>query len=281
MAINYFQQSPSLAQRATVIAEILVYPIKSLGGVSLNTTQAPPRGLALDRRWMVVNAQGARQSQREHPQMALAQIALEDAALQVTAPGMQPLSVPLKSQYSNRKSVTVGRTTLSAPLVSDVCDAWFTNLLDEPAHLVHMDDATYRVVNPQFALNNDTVSFADGYPYMLVSEASLADLNARLPEILPMNRFRPNFVIRGVDAFAEDSWKELQIGAARFSIVKPCDRCVLTTIDQTLGERRGPEPLKTLSQYRRVEQDVLFGQYMLLTSAAATVSVGDTVKFDG
>ncbi len=259
------------------LSEIVVYPIKSLAGVSISTTEVQPRGLAHDRRWMVVNAAGARQSQREHPIMACATVHLESGALRVAAPGLQLLRLPFPGADDGHMTVMIGRTTFSAPKVSRECDAWFSQLLGEPAHLVHMDEATRRPVNPAYALNHDEVSYADGYPFMLVGEESLADLNARMIEALPMNRFRPNLIIRGAGPFAEDGWKRIRIGRAEFAIVKPCDRCVLTTIDQEQGVRRGPEPLRTLARYRQVDQDVYFGQYMLLTGVVCDISVGDGV----
>jgi uncharacterized protein YcbX len=135
-------------------------------------------------------------------------------------------------------------------------------------------------VNPFYAVRKfrDTVSFADGYPFLLIGEASLADLNSRLSEPVPMNRFRPNFVVSGSEPFEEDTWKRIRIGSNEFHIVKPCARCVLTTVDQTTGQKTGKEPLKTLSEYRNRNGNVLFGQNLIAETAGGTVQVGDEIE---
>jgi hypothetical protein len=169
----------------------------------------------------------------------------------------------------------------------DVCDAvplgeevnrWFSDFLELSCQLVYMDESTFRPVNPSYATNNEQVSFADGFPFLLISEASLQDLNQRLDEPVPMNRFRPNLVVSGCEAFAEDDWREIHIGSISFRVVKPCSRCSITTVEQTTGIR-GKEPLLTLAQYRRRSGEIFFGQN-LISGELGTLQIGDVVKIE-
>ena len=141
-----------------------------------------------------------------------------------------------------------------------------------------MPEETRRLVNPLYAVGDSIVSFADGYPFHLLGESSLADLNERLASSVPMNRFRPNFVVHGSRAFDEDNWKKIRIGATSFHVVKPCGRCVITTIDQVKGEHTGQEPLRTLAQYRSEDHNILFGQYLIAEKEDDILRVGDRVQ---
>jgi uncharacterized protein YcbX len=150
-----------------------------------------------------------------------------------------------------------------------------SRVIDKKVRLVFMSESTARKADPRYALQGENVSFADGFPYLLISRASLEDLNQRLPLAIEMNRFRPNFVVSGAAPFEEDSWKSIQIGDLRFTAVKPCSRCILTTIDPETGEK-GAEPLKTLSSYRRINNKVLFGQN-LVAAQTGTLREGDKI----
>jgi uncharacterized protein YcbX len=146
-----------------------------------------------------------------------------------------------------------------------------------------MPEETRRKVNYFYAVHkDDTVSFADGYPFLLIGESSLGDLNARLENPVKMNRFRPNFVVSGAEAFAEDDWKQIKIGTTEFHVVKPCGRCVMTTIDQASGEKQGVEPLKTLASYRTpkrsINKKILFGQNLIAENVGEVVKIGDKVE---
>jgi len=142
-----------------------------------------------------------------------------------------------------------------------------------------MPDETRRQDNPLYAVGDSIVSFADGYPFLLIGESSLADLNERLACPIPMNRFRPNFVVSGSRAYDEDAWKRIRIGATLFHVVKPCGRCVITTIDQEAGVRTGQqEPLRTLARYRLADQKVFFGQYLIADKEDEILRVGDRVQ---
>jgi len=157
-------------------------------------------------------------------------------------------------------------------------DDWFSDLLGSPAKLVYMPDETRRAVNPDYAVGDDVVSFADAYPFLLATEASLQDLNGRLAQPLPMNRFRPNFIVSGATPFAEDAWKIVSIGGSKFHVVKPCSRCVTTTVDQEHGVRAGDEPLRTLATFRRQGNQVYFGQNLIADSPSGKVQLGDAVE---
>jgi uncharacterized protein YcbX len=157
--------------------------------------------------------------------------------------------------------------------VSEEADSWLSNTLDQNLRLVMMPESSFRKADPRYAKNEENVSFADGFPYLVISQASLDDLNSRLAEPISMIRFRPNFVVTGTDAFAEDQWKNVTIGNLNFEVVKPCARCVLTTINPETAEK-GAEPLRTLASYRRVNNKVLFGQNMVVKDIG-TIKEGD------
>jgi uncharacterized protein YcbX len=160
--------------------------------------------------------------------------------------------------------------------VSEDAAEWFSEFLGISCKLVAMTERSIRPVAKEYAVNNDVVSFADGYPFLLISEATLDDLNSRLATPVPMKRFRPNLVVKGCEPFAEDTWKEIQIGDAKFYVVKPCARCTIPTVDIETGEK-GVEPLRTLATYRNFENKVLFGQN-LLPASNGTLSVGDAIQ---
>jgi hypothetical protein len=227
---------------------------------------------------MIVDQDGMFLTQRAFTKMALMDVALAESGLLISdrfQEGSQVI-VPFEPVSRNVLRVTVWDDTVDAMTVSDEVDAWLTEQLDKKVHLVIMPQSTQRKADPRFALNGESVSFADGFPFLLISEASLGDLNDRLAYPIEMKRFRPNFVVSGAEAFGEDTWKSIQIGDIQFDLVKPCARCILTTIDPETGEK-GAEPLKTLASYRRVNNKVLFGQNLVAVKEG-TVSEGDNIK---
>ena len=258
------------------LAQIIVYPVKSLGGIVLRRANVGARGLEYDRRWMLTDENGRFLTQRELPSMARISPVLSDDCLTLHMLGSRPLKVPLCSEGA-AAPVQIWRSHCEAVPVGADADAWFGMVLGVPCRLMYMPDATRRSVNPEYSAGEGIVSFADGYPVMLLGESSLVDLNSRLAQTVPMNRFRPNLVVSGSPAFAEDRWSAIKIGEAHFHGVKLCDRCVLTTINQDVGERTGPEPLQTLAAYRRQGQKVMFGRY-IIPEAPSVVSVGDSVE---
>ena len=264
------------------LSGIFIYPIKSMGGIALTESAVERRGFRYDRRWMLVDATGNVLTQRTHPRMALIAVSITTDGLRCTAPASDPLTIPFVPSSDRSIMVTVWQSTCAAQLVSAAADAWFSAYLGSACQLVYMPATTARAVNPDYAKDGDIVSFADGFPFLLIGTASLVDLNQRLAQPLPMNRFRPNLVITGATAFAEDRWQTIRIGTLVFHIVKPCGRCVITTTDQATGAVSGPEPLRTLATYRTVNHNVLFGQNVL-GPAGGTLHVGDvvTVATDG
>lgn len=236
-----------------------VYPVKSAGGISTAAWEVDDFGLRHDRRWMVVDEGGKFISQRTHPRLALVRPRLDAGGLVLAAPGLPALELPLHPRGSVTTSVVVWGDACAAVWAGERAAGWFSDLLGCSCSLVYMPDESVRPANPRFAPNGTRVSFADAFPFLLISEESLADLNTRLSAPLPMNRFRPNLVIAGGAPYAEDSLDGFSLGALGFKVVKPCARCVLTTTDQATAER-GVEPLRTLATYRKRDGQVHFGQ---------------------
>jgi uncharacterized protein YcbX len=258
-----------------LLAGLNVYPIKSARGIALDHSELDEFGLRYDRRWMVVDEAGEFLSQRSHPRMALVAPSIRGELLRIEAPGMTALETPLHPAATVATSVTVWDDTCPATWLGERPAGWFSEFLGTGCSLVHMADQVVRPADPAFAPPGSRVSFADGFPFLLISEESLADLNGRLAEPLPMNRFRPNLVVAGGRPYAEDGWGRIEIGGIGLRVVKPCGRCVVTTTDQSTGER-GREPLRTLATYRKVGSEVMFGQNVLHENTGR-LRVGDPV----
>ena len=260
------------------LSEIHIYPIKSLGGISLREARLTDRGLEHDRRWMLVDVQGRFLSQRRHPLMARLQVTWEENGLLVRdcSGSRAPLPIPFQAQTEARIPVVIWNDTCEGQVVSDTADAWFSEALGQDIRLIYMPDESRRAVDPKRAQNGEIVSFADGYPSLIIGQASLDLLNEKLAQALPMNRFRPNFVFTGGAPHAEDHWASFRIGEVLFHGVKPCVRCEMTTIEPETAEL-GKEPLRTLATYRRTEKGVIFGQN-LLHEGSGRVKVGDWIE---
>ena len=257
------------------LASLHVYPIKSCGGLSPADWDVDDFGLRYDRRWMVVTPEGDFITQREQPRLALVRPELSDGSLVLRAPGMTELALPLVSAARERIKVQVwGDITEGVP-VSPEAAQWLGRFLGEPVQLVWMPQDVIRQTDPAYALGH-RVSFADGFGFLLIGEASLTELNRRLEKPLPMNRFRPNLVVSGSEPFAEDDWRELRLGALELTVVKPCARCATTTTDQDTAER-GVEPLRTLATFRRRNGQVMFGQN-LVHRGTGRLAVGASVQ---
>lgn len=259
-----------------VVTGLYVYPVKSCGGIALQRAQVEARGFTHDRRWLIVDLDGMFVTQREVPRMALIRPTLEPDALVLSAPEMGTQRIEY-DRPGARTGVTIWRNQgVGAVDQGDDIASWLSESLKTRVRLVRFADDAVRQVDQRYAPRpTDQVGFADGYPFMLLSEESLADLNHRLDEPLPMNRFRPNIVVRGGAAYAEDNWRCLQIGDVVFEGVKTCARCAITTTDQETAWR-SKEPLRTLATYRDSERGVLFGQN-LTHQNDGVVRVGDTV----
>lgn len=265
------------------LSEINIYPIKSLGGISLNESVVEEKGLQYDRRWMLVDENGDFFTQREFSKMATMKVSLENDGLKVTSDN-QSVEIPFEANSNDRINVTVWGSRCEAVSYDNSVNSYFSDVLQTNCKLVIMPEDSRRLVNQDYAIRKleDVVSFADGYPVLLIGEGSLNDLNNRLFDPIPMNRFRPNLVVKNSEAFAEDAWKKIKVGDAIFHLVKPCARCVMTTIDQATGISDGKEPLKTLSTYRLVKKDgeskINFGQNLIAENFGVSVKLGDKIE---
>ena len=250
------------------IAALFVYPVKSCRGIALPQARLTPRGLQYDREWMVVSPAGRFLTQREAPRLALVGTTLRDDHLELSAPDLPNLAVPL--QRAAREApfeVNVWRDHVLATDEGRAAASWFSKHLGREVRLVRFDDARSRPTDPAWSQGlAGTSAFADGYPVLVLSRASLDDLNARLPAPLPVDRFRPNLYLDGCAPYAEDAIRGLASGQVRLRIVKPCARCSITTTDQSTAERQGDEPLRTLKTYRWDDalHGVTFGQNALV-----------------
>lgn len=263
---------------------IHVHPLKAARGIAPDEAVVEPWGLAGDRRWVLVNETGKVITQRPHPRMALAAAEpMPGGGLVLSAPGREPLAVPMPAPVGTT-TVEIWRDKVEGVLADSAAHAWFTDYLGFDVRLVHLDDpATRRPIDPEYAHPGETVSFADGYPLLVTTMASLDALNALISQgdhpdegPLPMNRFRPNVVVSGTDAWAEDDWRRIAIGEVTFRVAKACGRCVVTTTDQGTAER-GREPLPTLGRHRRFGDKLVFGQN-LVPESVGTVRIGDPVR---
>jgi hypothetical protein len=245
------------------VTELHVYPIKSCAGISLTEATLDARGIRYDRNWMLVNSDGKQLTQRDDARLALIRTRLTDLTLTLRAPQMPEISIPFAQTGASRE-VTVWRSVCRATDQGNAIAEWISEYLGTPTRLVRIADNFARKLNPEFSRRpTDQTAFADGYPHLLISQASLAHLNSRLSNPLPMNRFRPNIVVEGCEAHEEDRWDDIKIGELGFDVVKPCGRCIVTTTDQETAVR-GEEPLKTLATYRKSERfGIQFGQNLI------------------
>ena len=258
------------------LSSLYVYPIKSAGGIALEASEVDGRGLRHDRRWMLVDEAGGFMSQRRYPRMALIGVRIEPDRLVVDAPEMPSLDVPLRPPDRKLRLARVWGDLVEVSTVGDDANHWFGEFLGVGCKLVYLPDESIRPVDPAYGRAADRVGLADGFPFLLASEASLADLNARLESPVPMNRFRPNLVVEGCEPFAEDGWRLVRIGAITFRVVKPCARCAITTVDQSTAST-AKEPLRTLAGFRRAGNNVLFGQN-LIHDHKGTLRLGDPIE---
>ena len=272
-------------QTAPHISALFIYPVKSCAGIALSQVTVGHTGPELDRRWMIVaedDGELLMVTQREMPKLALVQPSLIGGELVLRAPGLSALRILIEDDRPANRSVLLRADPLEVVDEGLEAAAWFGDLLEAEVRLVRLPDGASRRVSPKYSPEPAWTSLTDGYPALLVSEASLADLNQRLQErgqpAVEMRRFRPNIVVSGVPAYAEDDWQRIQLGDIPFDVVKPCARCVMTTVDPARGEILDPlEPLATLATYRRVEGKVMFAQNVI-HRATGVLRVGDAVE---
>jgi MOSC domain-containing protein len=258
-----------------VVSGLSIYPVKSCREVKINATRVESFGLKNDRRWMVVDEQGVMLTQRKMPKMCLIQPEIIEAGLILNHSKKDSLKVEVPT--TNQKiNVTVWEDECQAYDAGDEAAYWLTQVLSIKCRLVYFPENEFRQVDLNYANEGDKTAFSDGFPILLISQASLNDLNSRLEKPVAMNRFRPNIVVEGCDAFAEDSWKEIQIGDTIYRIVKPCSRCAIPSINIETGEKED-EPLKTLVTYRKRNSKIFFGQNVI-ANTEGEIEVGMPVK---
>lgn len=257
------------------LSEIWIYPVKSLGGIRLQSSAVKEKGLPYDRRWMLVDENGTFMTQRVHPKMALFALAINDHHLTIRHQN-DSIDLPLNPSITTpQQPVIIWNDTVAAHEVSQEHSQWFSDRLALKCRLVYFPEENPRAVDPAYKVNDEHVSLADAYPFLIIGQQSLDDLNTRLTDPVPMNRFRPNFVFTGGESYEEDTWRNFSIGANRFVGVKLCARCVLTTVNQVTAEK-GKEPLRTLSGYRTRNNKVLFGQNLVALDHGV-IKVGDSI----
>lgn len=263
------------------ISEIHVYPVKSLGGISLQSAQLTLAGFQFDRQWMVVQPDGTFMTQRQFPQMALIETAIVDDMLVLSTFGMGTHIVNSVNDNAKRIDTEVWGDQISAMEYDPITNDWLSQAIDFPCKLVSFPTDQTRQCDQEFANSGEHTKFADGFPLLLLSQESLDDLNQRLHAPVGMDRFRPNIVVKGCDAFAEDHWHTIRINndssPVDLRVAKPCARCSVPTVNQQTGVLAGPEPIHTLSSYRRRDGAVYFGMN-LIPSGEGGVSVGDGVS---
>jgi len=254
------------------------YPIKGMRGCALTSAEVTAAGFINDRRWMLVDSTGRFISQREEPRLALISVAAEGLDLVARAPAMPVLRIA-PPQGIESLHVTIWQDQLPAYPAPAEAHAWFSDFLSMSCRLVYQGDSI-RGVDPRWSQPGDLTSFADAYPVLICTSASLDDLARRIGTALPMDRFRPNIVVAGNDAWAEDEWVRLRIGPVEMDLTKPCARCSVTTVDQLHGLRTGKEPLRTLAGFRFLQvpsiSGVIFGQNAI-PRALGRISVGQEV----
>ena len=260
------------------LSELYIYPVKSLGGISLQQAELVETGLKYDRKWMLIDEKGVFVTQRKHFELAMLQVGIDAERITVThkKDPAQSISFSVEENTGLSIPVSIWDDESTGLEVSKLVNEWFSDFMQMSVRLVKMPADARRLVDPRYAENNEIVGFSDGYPCLLISQASLDGLNKKLEVPVRIDRFRPNFVFTGGEPHIEDSFGSFYIGEMLFSAVKPCARCVLTTIDQQTGEK-GQEPLKTLAGYRTINKKVLFGQN-LIHQGSGMIRVGDEIR---
>lgn len=262
---------------AATLASIHIYPLKSCAPLAIDEARVQRRGIAHDRRWTIVDAENTFITARNYPRLTLIRATADDDGLHLTAPGMPHMSARIPRADAGRLAVTIWDDSVAPQAADANANAWITEFLGMPAALAYMDDACVRAIDPDWSSPSDEVSFADGFPLLLISQAAVDHLNTRLQSPISALRFRPNLLIANTEPHAEDGWKRIRVGDVEFDVVKPCIRCVFTTVDFSTGtfDPLG-EPLRTLVNYRRTPKGVAFGQN-LIPRSEGNLRIGDPV----
>ncbi len=257
------------------LSQIHIFPVKSIGGIRLSKAWVETQGLSFDRRFMVAGEDGAMVTARKYPNMVKINAVIQPDGLILNYPDMSSLRLRYSEFERKESPVQVWDDKFKAFSTTDVANAWFSEILDVPVQLLFCGEQSQRL-KEEIQTN---VSFADGYPLLVISEASLQELNMRSGENIEMEQFRTNLVVSDTDAFAEDGWKRVKIGEVEFEAVKPCERCILTTVNSRTGEfGQSKEPLKTLSTFRANEQGGVFFGQNLIAKNEGVICAGDKVE---
>lgn len=262
---------------AIKVSQIHIYPVKSCKGIALSSAWLDERGLRFDREWMIVDHQNRFMTQRNTPKMALVETALSDTGLRLTLPDSSFVDISLTLPPTDQRIVEVWGDQCQAIDQGEAVAQFLSQFLAKPCRLVRMAAHWIRTVDQKYAPPGSQTGFSDGYPLLGISEASLADFNTKLPQPVPMNRFRPNLVFTGSDAYEEDRWHTVRVGEIVFRGVKRCTRCRTTTVEQSTGEFTGNLVLDTLAQFRKIDRGLIFGQN-LVHVGTGQVHLGDSVQ---
>lgn len=257
------------------VSQLSIYPVKSAAGIDVPAVLLDRLGPQYDRRWMVVDSEGIFVSQRQHSRLCLVTVQVDNERLKLQAPGYNRLCI---SHFSAIDSVEVKvwNDHVMAYDCGDEAAIWLSEFLQISCRLVYMPENNHRKVDQNYAKTDSRVSFADGFPLLMISEESLLAFNTCLDNPIEMNRFRPNLVVRGAQPFEEDNWKQIRIGRMVFTLAKPCSRCVIPSIDPTTAKQE-PSVAKALAIHRRREGSVFFGQNLIF-DGAGWLKLGDRVE---
>lgn len=266
-----------------LVSGLFRYPVKSCRGHPVSAAEVEPWGLTGDRRWMVVDPAGEVVTARVANRLVLITPEITDRGLHLSAPGVADLVID-RPEAGPKLTVKIWDDRLLARFAGELAADWFTEVIGRPLRLVYLDDPRRRPVDPDFGAATDVVSFADGFPLLLANQASLDQLNDWIAEgpqshegPLPMTRFRPSVVVTGAEPFVEDGWRRVRIGTVDFRVVKPCARCVLTTVDPTTAAR-SKEPLVSLARHRKRNGKTLFAMNLIPDAPYGNLRIGDPVR---
>ena len=258
------------------VSGLWIYPVKALRGVERSQSKMTRFGLEHDRRYMLARPDGTFITQRTHPQLATFDVVAGEAGFDVVSSSGERVSIPWNGVDGEPVEATIWKDTVPARFGHDRADDFFSRPVGEALRLVWMPDSTHRQTDLEWSEEGDQVSFADGYPILILSEASVASINDRLEQPLPADRYRANVILAGPAAWEEDSWSHVHLGDVPIRVVKPCGRCIVTTTDQQTGER-GKEPMQTLATWRKQDGKVRVGMNCIPASEGGIIRVGDPI----
>lgn len=261
---------------ALSVSALYCFPVKSLGGMELNRAEIDRFGIQQDRRWMLVDENGQFLTQRQCAEMVFLTAQWLQGKLQITHKNGDQIELGREDFAGDTCQVQVWRDQCAAIAAPLFANQWLSDHLGRPCRLVYMPDSTFRRVDQNYAKQQETVSFADGFPLLLTTTASLENFNQHLPQAIEMLRFRPNLVISGSEPWAEDNWQRIKVGELVFDVVKPCSRCAIPTINRSNAQKE-PEVFKALKKYRSQGKEVFFGQN-LIPQQQGIIKVGDRVE---